>query len=68
MSTLSGVVGKFLNEYASNTPKKLKIIDAYLAYVLFTGIFQVKSLPLNINYESETRSGLHCLVLLLIAD
>jgi oligosaccharyltransferase complex subunit epsilon len=42
MSTLTGVVGKFLNEYKSNTPKKLKIIDAYLAYILFTGIFQVR--------------------------
>jgi oligosaccharyltransferase complex subunit epsilon len=50
MSTLSGVVGKFLNEYASNTPKKLKIIDAYLAYVLFTGIFQVKDYQSRIMY------------------
>ena len=41
MSSLSGVVGKFLHEYQVNTPKRLKVIDAYLAYVLFTGIFQV---------------------------
>ena len=42
MSSLSGVVGKFLHEYQVNTPKRLKVIDAYLAYVLFTGIFQVR--------------------------
>ena len=42
MSSLSGVVGKFLHEYQVNTPKRLKVIDAYLAYVLFTGIFQAR--------------------------
>ena len=40
MATLSGVVTKFYEEYNSNTPKKLKIIDAYLTYVFFTGVFQ----------------------------
>merc|ERR1712062_85427 len=38
MSTsISTVVTKFLNEYASNTPNKLKIVDAYLGYIFFTG-------------------------------
>merc|ERR1712053_50070 len=32
--------GKFLNEYKSATPTKLKIIDAYLSYVFFTGVLQ----------------------------
>merc|ERR1712053_11510 len=32
--------GKFLNEYKSATPTKLKIIDAYLSYVFFTGVIQ----------------------------
>ena len=41
MATIGGVVVKFYDEYTTNTPKKLKIIDAYLAYILFTGIFQV---------------------------
>ena len=40
-ASLSGVVTKFYDEYANNTPKKLKIIDAYLVYVFFTGVFQV---------------------------
>ena len=40
-SSLATVVGKFYHEYANNTPKKLKIIDAYLTYVFFTGVIQV---------------------------
>ena len=40
MSTLTGVVTKFYEEYSSNTPKKLKIIDAYLTYIFFTGVVQ----------------------------
>ena len=35
-----GVVQKFFSEYVAQTPKKLKIIDAYLAYILLTGVFQ----------------------------
>lgn len=34
------VVSKFLNDYKSTTPQKLKIIDAYLVYVMLTGIIQ----------------------------
>ncbi|XP_014247158.1 dolichyl-diphosphooligosaccharide--protein glycosyltransferase subunit DAD1 [Cimex lectularius] len=37
---LSTVVKKFYNEYSTNTSKKLKIIDAYLLYVLLTGIVE----------------------------
>nr|ALS04895.1 dolichyl-diphosphooligosaccharide-protein glycosyltransferase subunit DAD1-like protein [Pseudodiaptomus poplesia] len=41
MSTsLGGVVTKFVSEYQNNTPNKLKIIDAYLTYIFFTGVFQ----------------------------
>lgn len=40
-SSLSGVVTKFYDEYVNHTPKKLKIIDAYLTYVFLTGVFQV---------------------------
>lgn len=36
----TSVVHKFLDEYMQNTPKKLKIIDAYLFYILLTGVFQ----------------------------
>merc|ERR1712018_21336 len=39
-ATMTTVVGKFLNEYKSATPTKLKIIDAYLSYVFFTGVIQ----------------------------
>lgn len=34
------VLNKFYDEYMSNTPKKLKIIDAYLFYVFMTGVMQ----------------------------
>merc|ERR1712174_153551 len=41
MSTsVTTVITKFLNEYSSNTPTKLKIIDAYLGYIFFTGVIQ----------------------------
>jgi oligosaccharyltransferase complex subunit epsilon len=37
---LTGIVGKFLSDYQKSTPTKLRLIDIYLAYVLFTGIIQ----------------------------
>jgi len=40
MATIGVVVTKFVEEYTSKTPKKLKIIDAYLTYIFFTGVFQ----------------------------
>ena len=39
-ATLAGVASKFLTEYGSNTPKKLKIVDGYLLYVFLTGVLQ----------------------------
>ena len=38
--SLVSVVSKFYDSYMSTTPKKLKIIDAYLLYILLTGIIQ----------------------------
>ena len=35
-----GILGKLNEEYQTSTPKKLKLIDAYLVYVLLTGIVQ----------------------------
>ena len=35
-----GVVRRFLEEYAGSTPTKLKLIDAYLGYILITGVVQ----------------------------
>jgi len=40
MASLTGVLTKFHEEYSNNTPKKLKIIDAYLTYIFFTGVVQ----------------------------
>ena len=32
---------QFYEEYTNKTPKKLKVIDAYLTYIFFTGVIQV---------------------------
>lgn len=40
MTKLLNVVGKFKDEYINTTPKKLKIIDAYLLYIFLTGVIQ----------------------------
>merc|ERR1712241_484456 len=37
-TTFANVVTKFTHEYTHNTPKRLKIIDAYLTYVFLTGV------------------------------
>ena len=34
------ILVKFYDEYNVKTPQKLKIVDAYLAYIMFTGIAQ----------------------------
>lgn len=38
--SLGAVISKFYDEYANNTSKRLKIIDAYLLYILLTGLVQ----------------------------
>lgn len=38
--SLRSVVARFYDEYMQSTPKKLKIVDAYLFYVLLTGVIQ----------------------------
>ncbi|KAK2143280.1 hypothetical protein LSH36_857g00084 [Paralvinella palmiformis] len=37
---LKTVVGRFYREYVSSTSTKLKLIDAYLFYILMTGVIQ----------------------------
>lgn len=37
---LVGVLKKFYDEYYTSTPKRLKIIDAYLFYIFLTGVIQ----------------------------
>ena len=39
-ASLTNVVTKFYEEYAKTTPSKLKLIDAYLFYILLTGVVQ----------------------------
>ena len=38
--SLKSVLSKCYDEYVNNTPKKLKIVDAYLTYIMLTGIMQ----------------------------
>jgi len=40
MANIVEVLTRFYGEYNNNTPKRLKIIDAYLFYILLTGIVQ----------------------------
>lgn len=35
-----GVLSKFASDYMVSTPRRLKVIDAYLLYVMITGIIQ----------------------------
>ena len=41
VSNLLTVLKKLGSEYMDQTPQRLKIVDSFLAYVMFTGIFQV---------------------------
>ncbi|NXX97767.1 DAD1 glycosyltransferase, partial [Centropus bengalensis] len=38
--SVGSVVRRFLAEYGSGTPSRLKVLDAYLLYVLLTGALQ----------------------------
>lgn len=68
MAKITGVLSKFYNEYTTKTPKKLKLIDAYLLYVLLTGVVQfaycvmVGTFPFN-SFLSGFISCVSCFVL-----
>ncbi len=68
MPKLLTVIYKFKDEYVNSTPKKLKIIDAYLLYVLLTGIIQflycclVGTFPFN-SFLSGFISCVSCFIL-----
>ncbi|CAH0381462.1 unnamed protein product [Bemisia tabaci] len=68
MTQLNVVLKKFYDEYSKNTPIKLKIIDAYLFYILLTGVFQftycclVGTFPFN-SFLSGFISCVSCFVL-----
>lgn len=68
MVQLKTVLSKFYEEYQNHTPKKLKLIDSYLVYVLLTGILQfayctlVGTFPFN-SFLSGFISTISCFVL-----
>lgn len=39
-SGVGGILADFQTKYVQTTPKKIKLIDGFLAYVLATGILQ----------------------------
>lgn len=68
MTNLKVVVDKFYDEYVNNTSKKLKLIDAYLLYIVLTGVIQfvycclVGTFPFN-SFLSGFISTISCFVL-----
>ncbi|CAG9764966.1 unnamed protein product [Ceutorhynchus assimilis] len=68
MAQINAVLSKFYNDYMSKTSKKLKVIDAYLFYILLTGIIQfaycvlVGTFPFN-SFLSGFISTVSCFVL-----
>lgn len=68
MTSLKAVLMKFYDDYTNNTPKKLKMIDAYLFYIVLTGVIQflycclVGSFPFN-SFLSGFISTVSCFVL-----
>uniref|UniRef100_A0A0M3IJZ7 Dolichyl-diphosphooligosaccharide--protein glycosyltransferase subunit DAD1 n=2 Tax=Ascaris TaxID=6251 RepID=A0A0M3IJZ7_ASCLU len=65
---LLGVLGKLFEDYKRTTSSKLKIIDAYMFYVLITGVIQfvycvlVGTFPFN-SFLSGFISTVGCFVL-----
>ncbi|XP_037957293.1 dolichyl-diphosphooligosaccharide--protein glycosyltransferase subunit DAD1 [Teleopsis dalmanni] len=68
MPELTNVVVKFYNDYITNTPKKLKLVDSYLLYILITGIVEfvycclVGTFPFN-SFLSGFISTVSCFIL-----
>lgn len=62
------VLKKFCSEYVTKTPKKLKLVDIYLGYILLTGVIQfaycclVGTFPFN-SFLSGFISSVSCFVL-----
>ncbi|CAM1310110.1 DAD1 (predicted) [Pycnogonum litorale] len=65
---VTAIFDKLYREYTENTPKRMKVIDAYLFYVMFTGIIQfvycllVGTFPFN-SFLSGFISSVGCFVL-----
>jgi oligosaccharyltransferase complex subunit epsilon len=68
MANIIEVLFRFYHEYSTSTSKKLKMIDAYLLYILLTGIIQfvycllVGTFPFN-SFLSGFISTVACFVL-----
>ena len=68
MASLGTILCKLYDEYRIKTPRKLKIVDSYLVYVLLTGIIQflycvlVGTFPFN-SFLSGFISTVACFVL-----
>jgi oligosaccharyltransferase complex subunit epsilon len=68
LGQVAGILRKLNDEYQISTPKKLKLIDAYLVYVLLTGIIQfaycllVGTFPFN-SFLSGFISTVGCFIL-----
>lgn len=68
MASFLQVLKQFYSDYTNKTPKKLKLIDAYLFYILLTGIIQftycclVGTFPFN-SFLSGFISTVACFVL-----
>ena len=68
MASLGTILCKLYDEYRIKTPKKLKIVDSYLVYVLLTGIIQflycvlVGTFPFN-SFLSGFISTVACFIL-----
>lgn len=40
IANLKDIIVRFYDEYTQTTPQRLKIVDAYLVYIMLTGIIQ----------------------------
>jgi oligosaccharyltransferase complex subunit epsilon len=66
--TIFLIINKFWQEYLKVTPKKIKIIDSYLLYIVITGVYQfiycclVGTFPFN-SFLSGFVSSVSCFIL-----
>uniref|UniRef100_A0A8C8Y846 Dolichyl-diphosphooligosaccharide--protein glycosyltransferase subunit DAD1 n=1 Tax=Panthera leo TaxID=9689 RepID=A0A8C8Y846_PANLE len=54
LASVVSVISRFLEEYLSSTPQRLKLLDAYLLYILLTGALQFAvCLRIQINPQNK---------------
>uniref|UniRef100_A0AAV2JWR5 Dolichyl-diphosphooligosaccharide--protein glycosyltransferase subunit DAD1 n=1 Tax=Knipowitschia caucasica TaxID=637954 RepID=A0AAV2JWR5_KNICA len=67
-NSVLSVISRFLEEYTTTTPNRLKVVDAYLLYILLTGALQflycllVGTFPFN-SFLSGFISCVGCFIL-----